>query len=99
MTVAGKTEAELESLFSTGGPAIMHLQIDWLGLVKTFAFRLEKAEDIARHNGKQFVDGQIVLLGPSERDMHCFLKGSPAALRLDEKRCSAPNVGKCDNQT
>lgn len=72
--IAGKTATELESLFSAREPAIMHLQIDRLGSQKTFDFHLENAEDIAHQNGKQFVDGQIVPLGISEEDLHCFLK-------------------------
>lgn len=72
--IAGKTEAELESLFSSRRPAMMHLQIDRLGLVKTFDFRLEKAEDIARQNDKRFLDGQIVPMWVSEEGLHCFAK-------------------------
>jgi C-terminal processing protease CtpA/Prc len=69
---AGKTEAELESLFSAAGPAAMHLQVDRLGLRKTSDFRLEKAEDVARENGKRFLHGQIVPSWASEKDLPCL---------------------------
>ena len=39
---------------------------------EVFEFRLEKAEDIARRNGKRFLDGEIVPLWVSEKDLHCF---------------------------
>jgi hypothetical protein len=67
----------LESLFSAREPTareptMMHLQIDRVGSLKNINFRLEKAEDIARENGKRFVNGEIVPLWANDKDLHCF---------------------------
>jgi len=70
--VTGKTVPKLESLFSGQKSHVMHLQVDRLGAAKTFEFSLERAEDIARQNGKRFLDGQMVPLWASEKDLHCF---------------------------
>jgi C-terminal processing protease CtpA/Prc len=70
--VAGKTAPELEGLFSGQESKVMHLQVDRLGSPRTFEFRLERAEDIARQNDKRFLDGKIVPLWASEKDLHCF---------------------------
>jgi hypothetical protein len=51
---------------------MMHLQIDRVGSLKNINFRLEKAEDIARENGKRFVNGEIVPLWANDKDLHCF---------------------------
>ena len=77
MPTSRKTEAELESLFSAREPTareptMMHLQIDRVGSLKNINFRLEKAEDIARENGKRFVNGEIVPLWANDKDLHCF---------------------------
>jgi C-terminal processing protease CtpA/Prc len=70
----GKTGTELELLFSAKAPAPVHLQIERLGSMKTVDFRMEKAEGIARQNGKRFIDGQLVPLWASDQYLHCFLK-------------------------
>jgi S1-C subfamily serine protease len=72
--IAGKTQTELASVFSAPESRTMHLEIERLGMPKHIAFRLEKAEDIARQNGKRFVADQLVPSWASERDIHCFLK-------------------------
>ncbi len=69
-----KTPAELASLFSAPETKTVYLQIERLGMAKNIEFRLEKADDIARQNGKRFVGDQLVPLWASERDLHCFLK-------------------------
>jgi hypothetical protein len=51
---------------------MMQLQVERLDSPRTFSFRLERAEDIARQNGKRFVDGKIVPLWAGETDLHCF---------------------------
>ncbi len=71
---AGKTQAELASVFSALESKTMHLEIERLGMAKNMAFRLEKAEDIARQNGKRFVADQLVPSWTREVDLHCFLK-------------------------
>jgi C-terminal processing protease CtpA/Prc len=73
---SGKTADELESLFSTTVPALMRIQIDRLGSKKTVDFRLERAEEVARQNGKRFVGDQIVPSWTTEENLHCFLRGA-----------------------
>ena len=70
----GKSQNELESLFSAKESMTMQLQIERLGVAKKIKFHLERAGDIARQNRKRFVAGQIVPLWVNERDLHCFLK-------------------------
>ena len=70
--VTGKTAPELESLFLGQESKLMNLQVDRLGSARTFEFRLERAEDIARQNGKRFLDGKIVPLWADEKNLHCF---------------------------
>jgi C-terminal processing protease CtpA/Prc len=70
--VTGKTVPELESLFLGQQSKLMNLQVDRLGSARTFEFRLERAADIARQNGKRFLDGKVVPLWASEKDLHCF---------------------------
>ncbi|MFZ0594004.1 MAG: PDZ domain-containing protein [Bryobacteraceae bacterium] len=70
----GKTQAQLEALFSAKEPATMHLLVDRLGVQKILDFRLEKAEEIARQNAKRFANCQIVPAWVSEKYLHCFLK-------------------------
>jgi C-terminal processing protease CtpA/Prc len=70
--VTGKTVPELESLFLGQQSKLMNLQVDRLGSARTFEFRLERAEDIARQNGKRFLDGKVVPLWASEKDLRCF---------------------------
>jgi C-terminal processing protease CtpA/Prc len=70
--VSGKTVPELEGLFSGRESKMMQLQVERLDSPRTFSFRLERAEDIARQNGKRFVDGKIVPLWAGETDLHCF---------------------------
>lgn len=70
--VAGKTPSELEQLFSATRPATMHLQIDRLGSSRTFEIHLEKAGDVARRNGKRFVDDQIVPIWATDTDLPCL---------------------------
>jgi C-terminal processing protease CtpA/Prc len=72
--VAGKTASALEDMFSVTQPALMRLQIDRLGSVKTLEFLIEKAVEIARQNGKRFVGGHLVPIWANEQDLHCFLK-------------------------
>lgn len=71
--VAGKTPSELEQLFSATQPATVRLQIERLGLSRTFEIHLEKAGEVARRNGKRFVDGQIVPIWATHTDLHCFV--------------------------
>jgi len=70
--VVGKTVSELEDLFSDRESKVMHLQVDRMGSLRSFEFRLERAGDIARQNGKRFVDAKIVPLWASKKDLHCF---------------------------
>ncbi len=70
--VAGKTPAELEQLFSATQPATVRLQIDRLGSSRTFEIHLEKAGDVARRNGKRFVDDQIVPIWATDTDLPCL---------------------------
>jgi S1-C subfamily serine protease len=72
--LATKTSTELENLLSSVVPASMSLEIDRLGSRKTFEFRLESAGEIARQNGKRFVDGRLVPIWAVEPDLHCFLR-------------------------
>ena len=70
--ITGKTAPELASLFSGQRSKLMHLQVDRLGSARIFEFRLEGAADIARQNGKRFLDGKVVPLWASEKDLRCF---------------------------
>lgn len=72
VSVIGKTAPELESLFTGRESRTVRLQVDRLDSARTFEFRLERAEDIARQNGKRFLDGKIVPLWAGKRDLHCF---------------------------
>jgi C-terminal processing protease CtpA/Prc len=75
ISVAGKTPAELEALFSSSTPSIMRLQIDRLGTVRVFEFPLAKASEIARQNGRRLLAGNhIAPLGVTDRDLHCFVQ-------------------------
>lgn len=73
-STSGKTVIQLEALFSSKEPASIHLQVERLGSLKSFDFRLERAEEIARANGYRFVSGQVVPAWVSEEYLHCFLK-------------------------
>jgi C-terminal processing protease CtpA/Prc len=72
-SVSGKTPSELESLFSATQPVTMRLEIDRVGSRKTFEIQLEKAEDVARQNGKRFVEGKLVPIWSTDAELHCFL--------------------------
>jgi C-terminal processing protease CtpA/Prc len=73
VSVAGKTVAGLEALFSSPKPMIMRLQIDRLGTTKMFEFPLAKASEIAMQNGRRILSsGQIVPLGAADPDLPCF---------------------------
>jgi dipeptidyl aminopeptidase/acylaminoacyl peptidase len=76
--VSKKTLLELQRLFSSTRPESMRLEIDRLGSVRTFQFKLAKASDIARQNGwrlaggrfiPEFADGADPLCFPSARDV------------------------------
>lgn len=73
-STSGKTVIQLEALFSSKEPASMHLQVERLGSPKSFDFRLERAEEIARANGNRLVNGQIVPAWVGKEYLHCFLK-------------------------
>lgn len=74
--ISGKTDAQLEALFSANEPATMHLQVNRAGSLRTFDFHLDRAGEIARKNGKRFVDGQLVPSWASDEYLHCFLRPS-----------------------
>ena len=70
---AGRTPLELKRMFLATHREKMRLQIDRMGSLKMFDFYLEKAQDIARQNGKRFVDGRLVPIWVSNEYLHCFL--------------------------
>lgn len=71
--VAGKTPSELEQMFSQARPALMRLRIDRMGEIETFDIHLEKAEDVARQNGKRLVGDNVVPAWVSDHYLHCFV--------------------------
>ncbi len=74
VAVEGKTPAGLEQMFSASRALPMRLRIDRLGAAKTFEFQLQRADEVARRNGKRFVSGQLVPIGIADQDLPCFLK-------------------------
>lgn len=72
--ITRKTPVELQHMFSATRRERMRLQIDRLGSIKVFDFYTERARDIARQNGKRFVNGQLVPIWASDEYLHCFLK-------------------------
>jgi C-terminal processing protease CtpA/Prc len=68
----GKTPHELEALFSSTRPEVMHLTVDRLGSTKVFEFTLEQASDILKQNGHRLVDGTLVPLGVPDNYVRCF---------------------------
>lgn len=71
--VTGKTPAELEAIFSSPQPTVLHLTIDRLGKRRVFTFTLAKASEVARQNQRRLLppDG-LAPLGVREQDLQCF---------------------------
>jgi predicted metalloprotease with PDZ domain len=72
-SVAGKSSAELEALFSSAQASVMHLRVDRAGTIRNFDFMLERASDVAAQNGQRLVAGGVVPLGVRDEDLHCFV--------------------------
>jgi hypothetical protein len=68
----GKSVPELEQLFSSLKPAMMMLVIDRDGAIKTFAFELAKASDVAAANHKRMYESKMIpSVGPPAY-LHCW---------------------------
>jgi hypothetical protein len=53
-------------------PKVIHLAVERLGVRKTLKFQLERADKIARQNGKRFVGAKIVPFWANDKDVSCF---------------------------
>jgi C-terminal processing protease CtpA/Prc len=67
-----KSIAELEKLFSGNSSITMKLVVDRDGVLKTFNFPLEKAEDIAAENHKRRYEGKMVPAIIPDKYLHCW---------------------------
>jgi hypothetical protein len=67
-----KTLLELQRLFSSTRPESMRLEIDRLGSVRAFQFKLRKASDIARQNGWRLAGGRLIPVFAAGDDPLCF---------------------------
>lgn len=72
ISASKKTPLELQRLFSSTRPESMRLEIDRLGSVQTFQFKLLKASDIARQNGWRLAGGRLVPAFAAGDDPLCF---------------------------
>ena len=72
MPTAKKTVPELQRLFSGTRPGSMRLEIDRLGSVQMFQFKLLRASDIARQNGWRLEGGRLIPAFAAGDDPLCF---------------------------
>lgn len=68
----GKSQAELEQLFSSPKPAPMTLVVNRDGIALTFTFELAKASDVAEANHKRMYKGRMIPSAIPPAYLHCF---------------------------
>ena len=71
--VQGLSAAQLEPLFTSAGPAKMHLHVRRLQRELDFDFPLWKAADVLRVNQKKLVQGHVMPINLADKDLDCCL--------------------------
>ncbi len=70
----GKTNGEIEALFSTTVPAKIQLTIERRGAKKTVTFRLERVSAVLKENQQKLVRNHAVPADISDQDLPCVTK-------------------------
>ena len=71
--VQGLSAAQLEPLFTSAGPAKMHLRVRRLEREFDFDVPLWKAADVLRVNQKKLVQGHVMPINLADKDVNCWL--------------------------
>jgi S1-C subfamily serine protease len=70
--IAGKSAAEIESLFVRPRPERMTLRVERAGATRTIPFTLQKVSEILAKQGRRLVNGAIVPQDAAQEDLTCF---------------------------
>jgi C-terminal processing protease CtpA/Prc len=69
---AGKSTAELESLFSSTKPAMIRLEINRMGQSRTIEFPMEQTSEVLRQNDRRILNGWVIPMAMSDEDARCL---------------------------
>jgi C-terminal processing protease CtpA/Prc len=69
---AGKSTAELESLFSSTRPTMIRLEINRMGQSRIIEFPMEQTSEVLRQNDRRILNGWVIPMAMSDEDARCL---------------------------